>query len=110
MSKKRMPPEVAQKVIDRAEGKCEYMIPGPCVFQAQHLHHRKISGREHRVENLANICHACHDFVHANPALSYERGWLVRSMKDPLEVPVQYRGLPSLLDAEGGVTWQKGAE
>ena len=110
MAKKKMPEHIARTVIDRADGRCEFMIPGPCVFEAHHIHHRKISGREHTIEGMAHICHACHDFVHANPALSYERGWLVRSVHDPAEQPVQYRGLRSYLDEHGGVTWAGGIE
>lgn len=110
MAKKRMPEHVARAVIDRAEGKCESMIPGVCTFGAHHLHHRKISGREHTVENLAHICTSCHSYVHANPAWSYERGYLVRMGHEPSVTPFQYRGLPSLLDAEGGVTYQQVGE
>lgn len=105
-----MPQHVAQAVIDRADGKCEVMIPGVCTFGVHHIHHRKISGREHTVEGCVHICTSCHTYVHANPAWSYKRGYLVKMNYDPAQVPVQYRGLTLLLDAEGGLTYQRVSE
>ena len=107
MSKKRMPEHVAEAVIERSGGKCEAMGTFFCDGPAQQLHHRRMrsQGGKHTVQNLLALCASCHSWVHRHPKESYRLGWLVRSVKDPLEVPVQYRGLTSHLDAEGGVTW-----
>jgi 5-methylcytosine-specific restriction endonuclease McrA len=51
-----------------------------CVnFPATEVHHRKIrkQGGSNSLDNLAHLCKPCHDFVHANPELSYELGLLV---------------------------------
>lgn len=103
MSKKRMPQDVVEKVLARSGGNCEAMIPfSGCNLQGEHLHHRKISGREHTVENLLHLCEPCHRHVHANPAESYGLGFLVKMSYEPDEVPVARRGRVVLLDSEGG--------
>lgn len=106
MSKKKMPEHVAQAVIERADGACEVMNFPICTGRAGPIHHRKISGREHTIENCVHICDACHRWIHAHPADSYELGWLVRMSYDPAEVVFAYRGRPSLLGADGSVEAQ----
>lgn len=103
MARERMPEWVAARVIARAGDYCEYMIPGVCTGMGVHLHHRKISGREHRVSNLALICMECHQYVHAHPAESYGQGWLVKMNYEPDRVAFSRRGRLSFLDDEGGV-------
>lgn len=98
-----MPPAVADTVVGRAGGRCEVMIFPVCTGGAEHLHHRKISGREHLVENLVHICRACHEWIHGHPAQSYEQGWLVKMAGDPAVVPVSYRGRVVRLGAAGEV-------
>lgn len=54
---------------------------GVTVFwgDATEVHHR--SGRgEHflNVDSWLAVCHECHAWIHAHPAVSYERGWLTR--------------------------------
>lgn len=107
MSKKRMPEAVAKAVLDRSEGHCEVMNPFTCTGFGEHLHHRKISGREHTVENVVNVCSADHRWIHANPAESYRLGWLVKMNYDPGEVPMQYQGRPALLSADGHIHYQE---
>lgn len=102
MSKKKMPEHVAQAAIGRSEGTCEVMNPFTCTGQAEALHHRKISGREHSIENCVHICKPCHDWIHANPTESYRQGWLVKMNHDPAETPMSRRGRVVLLDGEGG--------
>ena len=106
MAKRKMPAAVAQAVIDRADGRCEVMNFPVCVGQAGPIHHRKISGREHSVENCVHICKPCHDWIHAHPAVSYEQGWLIRMAHDPGEVPMKYRGRTVVLAADGSVEYQ----
>lgn len=93
--RKAMPPAVANAVLDRAEGACEAMIPGACAWQAQHLHHRKMrsQGGGHTEDNLIAVCSACHTYVHANPAWSYERGLLIRGRDEVTWPPKYYRGV-----------------
>ena len=106
MAKKLMPQRVAQAVIDRADGRCEVMNFPVCVGQAGPIHHRKISGREHSVENCVHICKPCHDWIHAHPEVSYGQGWLVKMGYEPGETVMKYRGRPAVLAADGGVEYQ----
>ena len=112
MSKKRMPEHVAEAVIERSGGKCEAMNFPICVGRAEQLHHRQLrsQGGEHTVVNLIAVCSPCHSRFHREVAEAQSQGWIVRSTREPADVPMKYRGLTSLLDAEGGVTWQKEAE
>lgn len=59
---------------------CEVRAEG-CWGHASQTHHRKLrsQGGGNEPENLARVCTPCHVFLHANPAWSYERGWLVKS-------------------------------
>ena len=58
---------------------CEAAIPDICWGRATHRHH-KLARRfkDHSTENLLPVCTACHQWIHAHPAESYRRGWLVR--------------------------------
>ena len=93
--RKAMPFEVWQYVHERADGACEAMIPGVCVGAMQHFHHRKMrsQGGEHTVHNGLGVCHACHAYIHANPAWSYERGLLIRGRDEATWPPKYYRGV-----------------
>jgi hypothetical protein len=93
--KKPMPPEVAEIVTERAQGMCEIMSRDTgCTGRAEHLHHRQLrsQGGEHTVENLIHICSTCHYWLHAHPAIAYTNGWLVKSTKNPREIPFRRRG------------------
>lgn len=95
MPKKRVPPEVAEIVIERAMGMCEIMSRETgCNGRAEHLHHRRLrsQGGEHTVENLIHICSPCHTWLHAHPAIAYTNGWLVKSTNNPREIPFRRRG------------------
>ncbi|WP_288833730.1 HNH endonuclease [uncultured Corynebacterium sp.] len=102
--KKPMPPEVAEIVTERAQGMCEIMSPDAgCNGRAEQLHHRKLrkQGGEHTVENLVHICHHCHNYLHAHPAIAYTNGWLVKSTKNPRDIPVNRRGGFIMLTPDG---------
>lgn len=94
MTKERVPRAVAETVIERAEGWCEAMIPGVCMGEAQHLHHRQMrsQGGGHTAENLGAVCHRCHDAVHRHTAWAYDAGWLIHGWDTPTWPPVFYRG------------------
>lgn len=70
-----------------------------CGTWGGNVHHRMMRSQApkdavHRVENLALLCGSgttgCHGWVHANPAESYDNGWLVPSWSSPLEEPMTY--------------------
>ena len=105
--KNRVPTEVGNAVVERAHGNCEIMNPdAQCTGYREHLHHRKLrsQGGEHTVENLVGVCHRCHYWLHAHPAISYANGWLVKGAKDPAKIPFRRRGILSYLHEDGGLT------
>lgn len=62
----------------RSKGYCEVGAEG-CWGMASQLHHRK--HRRHGDDspgNLLAVCVPCHNWIHAHPSSSYERGWLIR--------------------------------
>ena len=102
--KNRVPAEVAETVNTRAGGNCEIMnVDAQCTGYREQLHHRKLrsQGGEHTVENLVGICHRCHYWLHAHPAIAYANGWLVKGVKDPADVPFNRRGALNLLRPNG---------
>ena len=75
--KSQVPPEIRDAVTARSGGLCEWPS---CPNPATDLHHKQMrsQGGKHTVDNLAHLCRGCHDRIHANPAQSYEAGWLIR--------------------------------
>ena len=67
------------------EGLCEAKASLNCTGRAQHTHHRKLrkQGGDDRPENLLRCCLRCHQYIHANPELSYQKGWLVHFWQEP---------------------------
>ena len=67
------------EVFLRADGMCEMFTPA-CSRVGVEAHH--VRGRVGRLltdtEWLMWVCRECHDYAHAHPAVSYEKGWLVR--------------------------------
>ena len=105
--KNRVPTEVAEVVNNRAGGNCEIMnIDAKCTGYREQLHHRKLrsQGGEHTVENLCGVCHRCHYWLHAHPAIAYANGWLVKGVKDPAKIPFRRRGVLLYLHEDGGLT------
>lgn len=83
---KQDPPELVEArsaVRRRSRGICE-VGSEVCTGEAQHFHHRKMrsAGGSHSEGNGLAVCHACHDYIHANPDLSYEHGWLLHSWEN----------------------------
>lgn len=59
---------------------CEIHLAG-CYGIPTDRHHklpRSHGGRDDRGSTM-DLCRYCHRYVHANPALAYEHGWLIRS-------------------------------
>lgn len=93
----------ARKIVRaRSGGVCEL-----CQKQrATDVHHRKnrSQGGLWEPQNLLHLCHDEHMRITTSPALSYERGWSVRSGHDPATQPVWLAGHGwSLLRADGSV-------
>lgn len=107
-TKNRVPKEVAEEVRARSEGQCEAMNFPTCTGHAEHLHHRQLrsQGGGHTVENLIAVCSSCHTWFHREVAQATSQGWIVRSVHEPVEVPMKYRGRTVVLAADGGVEYQ----
>ena len=78
-SKSVIPAKVRAEVLERSGGFCEIDHPN-CPGPARHMHHilMRSQGGKHEASNLLHLCHTAHVEVHANPSVSYERGWLLR--------------------------------
>ena len=61
-----------------------------CTGTAVHRHHRKMrsQGGTDEEANIEQVCLACHDYIHAHPAKSYNLGQLVKSWQEPEDVAV----------------------
>ena len=108
-TKNRVPKEVAEEVRARSEGQCEAMNFPTCTGHAEQLHHRRLrsQGGGHTVENLIAVCSSCHTWFHREVAAATSQGWIVRSVHEPGEVPMKYRGRPALLGADGHIHYQE---
>ena len=78
---------LVKRVVDRSQGRCEAIYPGPyrCMNPADQIHHRLLRKHGARIleaagdiTNLLHLCHPCHKSAHANPARSYDNGLLVQ--------------------------------
>lgn len=67
-----------------------------CAYPGSDVHHRLLRGMggtsdpevNTGLANLVTLCRFCHDYVHAHPAWSYVRGWLVHSWDKPEDIPL----------------------
>jgi 5-methylcytosine-specific restriction enzyme A len=83
--------------LSRDGGKCQR-----CLRPAVDVHHRKpkqMGGTGNAdtnfgAANLVSLCRPCHNCIHANPAESYQQGWLVHSWQDPADVPLKNPDVP----------------
>ena len=74
-----IPTDVSDAVRARSGGICEWPS---CPDWATEMHHllMRSQGGPHTEENLRDLCGAHHGMIHANPADSYESGWLIRGV------------------------------
>jgi 5-methylcytosine-specific restriction endonuclease McrA len=72
--------QARNEVFVRSKGLCEAKLER-CTVKASHAHHMlmRSQGGKHDVSNLLAVCSECHSYIHLNPAIAYERGFLVRS-------------------------------
>lgn len=85
--------QIPRKIVDLALQRDEFCIR--CGRESHHTHHRMMRSQApkdavHRIENAVRVCTVCHSYIHANPAESYDNGWLVPSWSSPLEEPMTY--------------------
>lgn len=68
-------------VLERAGGRCELVLRDRCQRRATQVHHilpRSRGGQDDHANGLA-VCDGCHDWIHRNPALATELGYLRHS-------------------------------
>jgi hypothetical protein len=89
----------------RSSGRCEVRVDDICTGRASEWQHRKnrSQGGGWAASNGLHACSACHGYIHANPTISYSKGWMVRSYLTSSDVPVMH-GLHGhvFLDDAGG--------
>lgn len=97
-----IPTKAREVVRERQGGQC-----ARCGNRATALHHRK-RRREggHGYENLVALCNTCHTFVHANPVVAIEQGYIVPiHVEDIAAVPVKSFMGWVLFDSDGGIAF-----
>lgn len=66
-----------EAVHERSWGRCEAHCNEDCTRWATQVHHKR--GRRYNdLDLLLDVCLQCHAYLHAHPAESYERGWMIR--------------------------------
>lgn len=103
-NKNRMKEETKATIRERADYVCEAMIPeAGCSWRGTDIHHRHMrsQGGQHTVENGVLLCRECHSYIHMHPAIAYTNGWLVKSTKNPLDIPFRRRGGFIVLTEDG---------
>lgn len=80
------PEEVRMQARLRSKGICEAGTQ-VCTGSAAHMHHRKLRRfKDHTLVNCLFVCSSCHQYIHANPLLSLQMGWLVNSWDEPVQI------------------------
>lgn len=67
-------------VYERSGGRCEINATWSCSGQCEQVHHRqgRVGDRMLDLDKMVGICNNCHEFIGKNPALAYDRGWMLR--------------------------------
>lgn len=82
----RIPEKVRRQVRSRSGGRCEFAAAGRrCPRPAEHMHHkrRKGQGGGDTASNLVDLCWLDHQFIHDNPEVGYQLGYLIASTPEP---------------------------
>jgi hypothetical protein len=76
--------KVRKAVYERSGGRCEVNATWSCSGQCEQVHHKqgRIGDRLTDIDKMVGICHNCHEFIGRNPALAYDRGWMLRRNTD----------------------------
>lgn len=79
-ARRRAYDKARKEVWERSGGTCEIKATWSCTNQCEEVHHKqgRIGDRMLDINKMAAICHNCHDFIGRNPALAYDRGWMLR--------------------------------
>lgn len=95
-------------VYNRAQGRCEMCGSGNGTDWSHRVARSQLGGWEPSNGMLA--CRRCHAWCHANPAEAREKGWILKSTRNPLEEPALLATLFGprwgVLDDQGGITFQ----
>ena len=72
--------KLRRTVYERSNGRCEINATWSCSGQCEQVHHKqgRIGDRMLDLDKMVGICYNCHDFIGRNPALAYDRGWMLR--------------------------------
>jgi hypothetical protein len=72
--------QVREAVYERAQGRCEVNATWSCSRNCEQVHHKqgRLGDRMTDMDKMVAICYNCHEFIGKNPALAYERGWMLR--------------------------------
>ena len=67
---------ITPALVARSRGICEICHYAPAAVRHHRL--RRSQGGGNELANLLHLCCSCHDRLHANPVLAYDRGWMLR--------------------------------
>ena len=72
--------KLRKQVYEESNGRCEVNATWSCSGRCEQVHHKqgRIGDRMLDRSKVVGICHNCHDFIGRNPALAYDRGWLLK--------------------------------
>lgn len=99
-----IPTAAREAVYLRQRGRCLRCGTSP-YSEVHHRMPRRIAG--HGWENLVGLCMTCHHWVHANPRLAREHGWIVSrhsNIADIMTVPVDAWNGTQFLHPDGTLT------
>ena len=99
----------------RSGGRCEAVVPGVCLGQAQSVHHRRKPGRLWNPSNLLHLCGdgtiGCHGWIEAHPELAHAEGLWLFAGEDPESTSCHMRWENArswwFLDDDGCFTWDE---
>jgi len=79
-ARRRAYDKLRTEVYERSKGRCEINATWSCSGRCEEVHHKqgRVGNRMLDISKMAGICRNCHDFINRNPALAYDRGWMLR--------------------------------
>jgi hypothetical protein len=72
--------QLRDTVYERSGGRCEINATWSCSGKCEQVHHKqgRLGDRLTDLNKMVAICHNCHEFIGRNPALAYDRGWMLK--------------------------------